>query len=201
MTARIDLAVIYHSRYLVRHCRKRSEIFPFFGKDFDPAVRTLLERLGIVCLEFSSYSILKRCEVMECDIPQFRYYVCSDIAHSSFGRSFLFGFAYPGRHDCCYIVESKTLICIGQDYFSLLGMLDHAGLEVVADSANRHTAECFIHPYVASHPGVHLHIQRWFYICISAVGQAGYKEIYCCNLAGIAVNNLHGRTAPVDLAA
>ena len=188
MAARIDFAVIHHRCYLIRHCRERPEILLFFGKYFYPAVRALFKRLGIVCLEFSGDSFLQRGEVMEGNVPQFRYYVCSYIAYSSFSRSFLLGLADTGRHDRCYVVKPKALIRIGQDYFSFPGMLDYAGLEIVTDSTDRYTTERFIHPYMASHPGVHLHIQRRFYVCISAVGQAGYEEIYRCDLAGIAVD-------------
>ena len=55
--------------------------------------------------------------------------------------------------------------------------------------------------YVASEPGIHLHVQRGFNISVSAVGKAADKEINRNGLSCRLINDLHGRTAPVHLTA
>ena len=79
-------------------------------------------------------------------------------------------------------------------------MLHNAGFEIVTDCPHRNAAKCLVHVNMAPEPCIHLHIQRGLHVGIPAVCEAGNKEMHGNGRAGITVDDLHGRPAPIDLA-
>ena len=105
----------------------------------------------------------------------------------------------PCRHDRRDIVVAHGLIGICEDDLAFLRVLDHAGLQVVANGSYRNAAEVLIHVDVAPDPGVHLHIKGGLDIGVTAVGQAGNKEIDF-DLLAVRLGDPHCWAAPVHFA-
>src|SRR5665647_2661477 len=107
--------------------------------------------------------------------------------------------AYLRRHDSSHIMTAERLISIVKNDISFFWMLNYAGFEIIAGGSDRNPAKELIHVDVTSEPGIFLFIQCRFHISILTVRKTCHKQMYFRDLTGISVDNLHSRTAPINL--
>lgn len=145
------------------------------------------------------YGFFQTWKVAEGSIPKLCDDRGRDVAHGAFRSRLLLKLPDPCRHDRRDIVVAHGLIGICEDDLAFLRGLDHAGLQVVANGSYRNAAEVLIHVDVAPDPGVHLHIKGGLDIGVTAVGQAGNKEIDF-DLFAVRLGDPHCWAAPVHFA-
>jgi len=178
MEVNIDRPVIESFCHFIGDIGKFMQILSlFFLKDLVPAAFTLLERRPVeLCKWFrnSFFQVFKSVEIL---VSEFRDYRCGDFAYRTFHRSLLFRLFHHGRHDGGHIVLSQGFVIVIQDNIAFLWMVDHASLQIIANSTDRYPLKKLVYMDVAFQPAILLHIETGFHVGILAEGKRCNKKI------------------------
>ena len=128
-------------------------------------------------VEFLSYCLIQFRQGIEGSVPQSGNDCRGDLTDRAFYGGFLLGLPNTCRHDGSHVMEPQCFVILCQDDISILGMLYHAGFQVVANRPGRNAAEVFIHVDMGAQERIHFHIRTGFHVRILTVWKRCYEQI------------------------
>ena len=203
MEVGVDRAVVDPLGDVVADVGQRPELRCLdLGEHRVAASLALLEGMGVVVGVALPYGEHDLVEAGEHAVAQLGDDPGGRVPDGALGGGLLLRLSDLGGHDRGHVVLAERLVGVVEHDLALSRMLDHAGLEVVADGPLRHAAPELVHVHVASQPGALPHVEGGLEVGLLAERQDAHEQVDLRYLAGRRVDEplAERRPRPVHLA-